>query len=234
MSPASTASPPSPVLTVAAPLRVEALALASRLPRGVVVRTGYGPGRSLRSVSRGRTGGSPVLVVAGLAAGLAPGLATGDVVVADQVRHVPDDESAGPDIRCPGAPLLADLLREQGLTVRVGPVATAAGLVRGPRYRRLAATGAVAVDMESAVLVAGARAVTPERLVAVVRVVVDTADRQLLSVRTPVRALLALATLARSGPALAAWALAQSEAPAPPRQLVPASVPSPSLREVPV
>ena len=87
----------------------------------------------------------------GVAGGLIDGLAPGD---AGGGR--PGPRSSGAD-RCPapldGAPLVAAALRRRGLTVRVGPIVSTPHLVKGPERRAsLAATGALAVDMETAAL----------------------------------------------------------------------------------
>jgi len=54
----------------------------------------------------------------------------------------------------PSAPLLAGALRRLGLTVHVGPIVCTPRLVSGAGRAALAATGALAVDMESAAVAA--------------------------------------------------------------------------------
>ncbi len=80
-------------------------------------------------------------------------------------------------------------------------------LVRGPERERLAATGALVADMESAVLARAADG----RPLAVVRAVSDTPDRPLVSPGALGGGLAALRSLRAAGPALARWAAAVGE-----------------------
>jgi 4-hydroxy-3-methylbut-2-enyl diphosphate reductase len=154
-----------------------------------------GPGRSLRAARD--LAGAPVLV-AGVGGGLAPQVRPGDVVVADEVRGGP----AGP-VAVPSAPLLAAALRRAGLTVHIGPVVSETRVTYGAARARLAATGALAVDTETAWLAPGDGAPF-----AAVRSIVDTADSPLWSLGTPVRGVAALGALRRAAPALSAWVAA--------------------------
>ena len=169
------------------PLLVERAALrGARVP---VRRTGMGRRRA-GAAAASLQPGTPVLV-AGLARGEAPGMRAGDVVVATEVRG-PGREP----LPVPSAPLLAAALRRLGLTVHVGPIRSAPGLVGGP------ATGeAIAVDMESAWL-------SVQGPFAVVRVVVDSAEHPLPRAGTPARGLRALRALRACTPALEEWAAA--------------------------
>jgi 4-hydroxy-3-methylbut-2-enyl diphosphate reductase len=139
--------------------------------------------------------------VAGVAGALVAGLHPGDLVVADRVLR-PD----GTVVRLlPSAPILAGVLRRRGLPVSVGPVVSTDRLVRGaPARAALAATGALAVDLESADLVDAAWAGP----VAVVRAMVDTPGRELVSPATLTGGLAALRSLRAAGPALEDWARA--------------------------
>ncbi|RKS67991.1 4-hydroxy-3-methylbut-2-enyl diphosphate reductase [Motilibacter peucedani] len=180
-------------VTVCTPLAVEQAALCGVLPGLRVVRTGMGPARSARA---GSTLQGPA-VVAGVGGALVAGLEPGDLVVATEVR------GDGDAVLIPSAPLLAAALRRTGLRVHLGPVASTAAIVDGTAERRaLATSGAVLVDMESAGLVTG------EGPYAVVRAVVDTPDRPLVSPGTPARGLRALASLRAAAPALEQWAAA--------------------------
>lgn len=175
---------------IAAPLRVEWAAL--RGARTPVVRTGRGRRQSLRSAHRL---GDAAVLVAGVAGGLAPGVNVGDLVVASEVRD-PD----GIVRPCPTAALLVGRLRGLGLTVHCGPVISWPRLVHGAQRQRLAATGALAVDMESAWLASG-----PGPF-AVVRAISDTAAAPLISPAVMTRGLTALRSLRRTVPGLDAWA----------------------------
>src|SRR3954452_8084012 len=93
---------------------------------------------------RALAGDGPVAVL-GVAGGVAPQVQVGDVVVASEVR------GDGVTVTCAAAPLLAGALRRAGLTVHVGPLATQPRLARGKDLAELAMTGALAVDMETAV-----------------------------------------------------------------------------------
>jgi 4-hydroxy-3-methylbut-2-en-1-yl diphosphate reductase len=177
---------------VCAPLRTEWAAL--RLGGLPARRTGMGPRRS--AARAGALAGGPVLV-AGVGGGLAPQVRPGDVVVADEVRGHPD----GP-VSVPSAPLLASALRRAGLTVHIGPILSQPRVTYGARRERLAATGALAVDTETAWLA------PPDQPFAAVRSIVDTADSPLWSIGTAARGVGALTALRRAAPALADWAAA--------------------------
>jgi len=207
--------------TVCAPLRVEARALRRGLAdaarateptaatdapgaepadpdRVRVVRTGYGPVRAAAAAVRIARAGPSALAVGGVGGGLTSDLRVGDVVVASEVTY------GGATVRCPAAPLLAGELRRAGLRVSVGPVATVDRLVRGAQPAGLAASGAIAVDMESAPLLAAAAG----RPVVVVRAISDTPDRPLASPDIVTGGLAALRSLRQAAPALARWAAA--------------------------
>lgn len=191
-----------PRLVVAAPLRVEALAAgrAGLPPDTVIVRTGMGPERASRANQAVREAKPDAVAVMGLAGGLDPDVRPGDVIVATEVR-TGDGTVTG---RCPSAPLLAGELRRAGLTVHVGPVVSVPRLAVGTARAELAATGAIAVDMESAYLSPGASG----KPFAVVRVIVDTAEEPLGRLDLFRRGLTGLRTLRRLGEPLGAWAAA--------------------------
>lgn len=185
-----------PDLLVCAPLRLEAWALSRHAGDHRVVRTGAGWARSARSAATLAAREFTALVVAGLAGGVDPRVRSGDVVVATEIR------GPGSTVAVTGAAVLVEELRRGGLTVHAGPITTSRHLVHGAEREVLANTGALAVDMESAVVAPAAGA----RPVAAVRVVVDTADRPLLAPGTPVRALAGLARLRRLPEPLVRWA----------------------------
>ena len=84
-------------------------------------------------------------MITGLAGGLRPEVRPGDLVVASEVRR-PGAETA----ILPGSQLLAGELRRAGLSVHIGPMVSVDHLVHGDERSLLAASGALAVDMESA------------------------------------------------------------------------------------
>ena len=141
-----------------------------------LLRTGMGPraaGRAVAGALDGDRGPVPAAVLAtGFCAGLAPGMRPADVVV--------DDRSDGADAL---AGALADRIRRAGhrTTVHTGRIAGSDHVVRGAERSALAATGAVAVDMESAAVRRAALDAGP-RPVAAVRVVVDTPEYELVRV----------------------------------------------------
>ncbi len=219
-------------LLVCAPLRLEARALRRGLrsagqetgqptgqetsqPRGQgtgqptgagpgavrVVVTGYGPRRASARETMLRDQPFAAMAIAGVGGGLAADLRPGDLVVASEVT---DGHTVIP---CPSAALLGGELRRAGLRVRVGRVVTVDHLVRGAERERLAATGALVADMESAVLARAAGG----RPLAVVRAVSDTPDRPLVSPGVLGGGLAALRSLRAAGPALARWAAAVAE-----------------------
>ena len=179
--------------TVCTPLRAEWLTLRDRL-QAPVVRTGRASGDTYQD---------PVLV-AGVAGALSDDVAPGDLVVASEIR------SGDRVIPSHAAALVAGELRRslgsQGPTVHVGPLVTTDHVVESAQERRgLAATGAIAVDTESA-LIAG-----HEGRGVVVRAVVDTTEQPLLRPGMPLRGIKALASLRRAAPAIDAWAAATGE-----------------------
>jgi 4-hydroxy-3-methylbut-2-enyl diphosphate reductase len=142
-----------------------------------------------------------VVVVAGVAGGLDPSLRAGDVIVASEVR----DAHGRITLRA-AAPIVAEL-RRLGLRVRSGPMLSCDQIVKGVADReRLAATGALAVDMESAALVRAVKRQRGDVPIAVVRVIVDTAHSPVARLATIPAGIRALATLHRIGPSLRPWA----------------------------
>jgi 4-hydroxy-3-methylbut-2-en-1-yl diphosphate reductase len=202
-------------LTVCAPLRVEARALRRGLrsaegPAGqvAVIRTGYGPVRAAVAAASIARAAPSLLAVGGVGGGLADDLQVGDIVVASQVSD------GTTTFECASAPLLAGELRRAGLRVRTGPIATVDHLLRRGEHAKVAATGAIAVDMESAPLLARA-AGTPA---VVIRAISDTPDHSVLSPRIVGGGIAALRSLRQAAPALARWAAAAG-----PRQVLLAS-----------
>ena len=133
--------------------------------------TGYGPARSRRQAAALAGEEFGALAVAGVGGGLTDDLVPGDLVVATEVR-----DARGTSVRCPAAPLLAGELRRAGLRAHAGPVVTVDRLAGGASRQRLAASGALVADLESAPLAAAAGG----RPLAVLRAVSDTPARPLL------------------------------------------------------
>ncbi|MFM9448666.1 1-hydroxy-2-methyl-2-butenyl 4-diphosphate reductase [Streptomyces acidiscabies] len=181
-------APPAPApLLIACALGIEHVALRLGDRSGAagpvtVLRTGMGPRAAERSV--GRVLGDPVLegaavLATGFCAGLAPGMHPGDLVVAEETR---DPRGSVP---CVDTELLVKELARTlpGCTVHTGPLVGSDHVVRGPERSALRATGAIAVDMESAAtLLSAVRAGT--RPVAAVRVVVDAPEHELVRIGT--------------------------------------------------
>ncbi|MDJ0852093.1 MAG: 1-hydroxy-2-methyl-2-butenyl 4-diphosphate reductase [Myxococcota bacterium] len=205
---------PSP-LVVAAPLGVEARALRRGGLRAV--RTGVGPRRSRQAARRLADDPAAALAVAGLCGALEPGLVPGEVVVASELRA-----EGLASVALDPEPVRA-ALAERGISARVGALRCTDHVVRGAARARLAEDGAVAVDMESAWLAAGAAG----RPLAVLRVVLDGPEHELFRPELPRQVFRALRRLREVAPALARWAAEVASAP-------PAAQPSRSLgtREV--
>jgi 4-hydroxy-3-methylbut-2-enyl diphosphate reductase len=158
---------------VLAPLRIEVRALAPGLGDGAILqRTGMGPRRASAAAAAAARTNADAVAVAGFCGALDPALRPGDLVVATELR-APNATT----IECPTAGLVAGALRRRGLNVHEGPLAGTSRLVRGAARAELRATGAIAVDMESAWLAAAAAG----RPLAVVRAVLDTPSRELLN-----------------------------------------------------
>jgi 4-hydroxy-3-methylbut-2-enyl diphosphate reductase len=186
-------------LLVFVPLAVEAAAVRGALDGARMIRTGVGPRRAVLSAGTNGDILAKAVAVAGLCGAVDPDLRPGDVVVATEVR-APD----GRIFPCSSGPL-AGAVRRIGLTPHLGPIVCRPRLVAGVERHALAATGAIAVDMESAWLAPAARG----RPFAVMRVVSDGAGQDLAwTPATATRGLMALRTLRRAAPALASWSSA--------------------------
>ncbi|MEU5365420.1 1-hydroxy-2-methyl-2-butenyl 4-diphosphate reductase [Streptomyces sp. NPDC005925] len=168
-----------------------------------VLRTGMGPAAAERSV--GRALADPLLDAAavlatGFCAGLAPGMHPGDLVVAEETR---DPCGTTP---CVGTDLLvAELGRTlPGRTVHTGTLTGSDHVVRGAERAALHATGAIAVDMESAATLRSAVR-TGARPVAAVRVVVDAPEHELVRIGTVRGGISAFRVLRSVLPAFFEW-----------------------------
>ncbi|MET9220387.1 1-hydroxy-2-methyl-2-butenyl 4-diphosphate reductase [Streptomyces sp. NPDC088197] len=186
-----------PPLLVVCALRIEKVALRRGAARNAaervtVLRTGMGPTAADRVVREAlhqpELRGSAVLTT-GFCAGLAPGMRPGDVVVAEDGHE---------------SEALAAALKAAGHTVHTGPLAESDHVVRGAERTALAATGAIAVDMESAAMRRAALA-EGARHIAAARVVVDTPEFELVRVGTLRTGIIAFRVLRDLVPAFLDW-----------------------------
>jgi 4-hydroxy-3-methylbut-2-enyl diphosphate reductase len=184
------------LIVVAAPLGIEARALRRGAPGLRVMRTGMGPARARRAAERLRADPAAALAVAGLCGALASDLEPGDVVVASSVA-----EEGRPPMPL-DAESVRDALRAAGLLPRVGGVVCVDHLAHGAERQRLARSGALVVDMESAWLAPAAGA----RPLAIVRVVVDGPRHELWRPAALRQLLRGLRRLREIAPALERWA----------------------------
>ncbi|EMF27696.1 5'-methylthioadenosine/S-adenosylhomocysteine nucleosidase family protein [Streptomyces pseudogriseolus] len=198
---------PAPLL-IACALGIEQFALrrgGRTTPGGpvTVLRTGMGPAAAERSVTRVLADpalhGAAVLAT-GFCAGLASGMHPGDLVVAEETR---DPRGSVP---CVGTELLVKELvcTVPGRTVHTGPLTGSDHVVRGHERSDLLATGAIAVDMESAATLLSAVR-TAERPVAAVRVVVDAPEHELVRIGTVRGGISAFRVLRSVLPAFYEW-----------------------------
>ncbi|MEU0229148.1 1-hydroxy-2-methyl-2-butenyl 4-diphosphate reductase [Streptomyces sp. NPDC006284] len=199
---------PSPLL-IACALGIEHLALRTGDRGGAdgpvtVLRTGMGPRAAERSVTRvlaeDRALGGAAVLATGFCAGLAPGMHPGDLVVAEETR---DPRST---VACVGTDRLVKELRRAlpRRTVHTGPLTGSDHVVRGPERADLLATGAIAVDMESAATLLSAVRAGP-RPVAAVRVVVDAPEHELVRIGTVRGGISAFRVLRSVLPAFFEW-----------------------------
>ncbi|MFF8378553.1 1-hydroxy-2-methyl-2-butenyl 4-diphosphate reductase [Streptomyces sp. NPDC015661] len=204
-----------PPLLIACALGIEKFALRGGDRGGApgpvtVLRTGMGPDRARRAVSRA-LGEEPwreaAVIASGFCAGLAPGMHPGDLIVADETR-APDGTTL-----CTGTELLVKALAKAvpGHAVHTGPLIGSDHVVRGPERAALRAGGAIAVDMESAATLRTARAAGAlgdglgARPVAAVRVVVDAPEHELVRIGTVRGGISAFRVLRAVLPAFFEW-----------------------------
>ncbi|NUS11247.1 MAG: 1-hydroxy-2-methyl-2-butenyl 4-diphosphate reductase [Streptomyces sp.] len=189
--------PPPPLLVVCA-LRIERFALRRGAARAAaahpvtVLRTGMGPTAAeaaVRTALQDPALRDAAVLTTGFCAGLAPGMRPGDVVVSDEGHE---------------SEALAAALKAAGHTVHTGPLAESDHVVRGAERTALAATGAIAVDMESAAMRRAALAQGVRRIAAA-RVVVDTPEYELVRVGTLRTGIIAFRVLRDLVPAFLDW-----------------------------
>ncbi|MBM7442474.1 1-hydroxy-2-methyl-2-butenyl 4-diphosphate reductase [Streptomyces sp. HB132] len=202
--------PPATPLLIACALGIERFALRTGRTGGAtgpgpvsIIRSGMGPRAAENAVrtALGRHGaGGTAVIASGFCAGLEPGMHPGDLVVAEETRD------AGGTTACTGTGLLVDALVRAvpGRTVHTGPLAGSGHVVRGPARAGLRATGAIAVDMESAATLRTAVR-TGARPVAAVRVVVDAPEHELVRIGTVRGGISAFRVLRAVLPAFHEW-----------------------------
>jgi 4-hydroxy-3-methylbut-2-enyl diphosphate reductase len=188
-------------VVIAAPLRVEA-ALISSAARGARVRkTGMGPTRA-----KGAAGGlaretAAGLLVLGFCGGLDDRSVPGEVIVAEEVYAASDEGHPEQRLACAPSAELLMILTGRGMKVRQGKIVCVSKLALGERRTELHAGGAIAVDMESVWLAAGAG----ERPVGVVRVVLDSPSHELMRPQALAGAIRAARALRKVAGALHEW-----------------------------
>lgn len=209
--------PAATPLLIACALGIEQVALRSGLQSGLtgragrtaeagpvtVLRTGMGPKNAERATARALgtdRNRDAVVMASGFCAGLVPGMEPGDLIVAEETR--------GPhgSTPCTGTGLLVEALTRAlpGRTVHTGPLTGSDHVVRGPERDGLRATGAVAVDMESAATLLSALS-AGSRPVAAVRVVVDAPEHELVRIGTVRGGISAFRVLRAVIPAFLEW-----------------------------
>ncbi len=186
-------------LLILAPLLLEANAVRRGLtqPASRVQRAGMGAARAAKTAQEARTESFGALVIMGTAAGLADDLNPGDLVVATEVTD------GTTTVRLPGAVLLAGELRRAGLRARAGKLVTVGHLVKPSERAGLAASGAIAADMETLTLLEAAAG----RPVAVIRAVSDAG----IGPGMVSGGLAALKSLRAAAPVAERWAAACAE-----------------------
>ncbi|MGO9490189.1 MAG: hypothetical protein ACLQBB_14335 [Solirubrobacteraceae bacterium] len=188
-------------LLLAAPLRVEAVLISSAARNALVQKTGMGPERARAAAKELGAHAARAMLVLGFCGGLDETSVPGEVIVADHVYAAPDEGHAEQPIRCELSQQLVGRLTGLGMKVRVGPLVCVSRLALGERRSELHAGGAIAVDMESVWLAAGAA----ERPFGVVRVVLDSPSHELLRPQAIGGALRAALALRRVAGALHDW-----------------------------
>jgi 4-hydroxy-3-methylbut-2-en-1-yl diphosphate reductase len=161
---------------VAAPMRVEAVLISSAARGALVHKTGMGPARARAAAPllEGRQAAS--MLVLGFCGGLDESSVPGEVIVAEEVYPAPDEGHLEQPIRCELAQPLIARLTGLGMKIRAGRLVCVSKLALGERRAELHAGGAIAVDMESVWLAAGAAG----RPFGVVRVVLDSPSHELM------------------------------------------------------
>jgi len=186
---------------IAAPMRIEAALISSATKHAIVRKTGMGPGRAKAAADELAGAPASAMLVLGFCGGLDATSVPGEVIVAEEVYAAGDEGHAEERIRCDLSGQLVPRLTGLGLKVRTGNVVCVSRLALGERRAQLHADGAIAVDMESVWLAAGAGG----RPFGVVRVVLDSPEHELLRLSAAAGALRAALALRRVAGALHEW-----------------------------
>jgi len=179
-------------LSVLTPLRIESFAFGGA---DVVIGAGANRARRAGVELAAKLDEQTAVALVGVAGGLAPELVPGDLVIASELRNTESTTSRN----LPAAALLAAEFRRAHLPVHTGPLVTSPRYVSSGERLGLAASGALAVDMESAWVMD----YLPKNPLVVVRSISDTSTRG--PMRGGIRALGSLSTV--RGP-LQRWARA--------------------------
>jgi 4-hydroxy-3-methylbut-2-en-1-yl diphosphate reductase len=188
-------------LLIAAPLGVEAALVGSTARSASVQKTGMGPERAKQAAPRLASTPAGALLVLGFCGGLDEESVPGEVIVAEHVRAATDEGHDPERVPCADAASLHAALEGRGMRVRSGEIVCVSKLALGPRRGELLAGGALAVDMESVWLAAGAAG----RPFGVVRVVLDSPSHELMRPRAAAGAVRAARALRRVAATLAGW-----------------------------
>jgi 4-hydroxy-3-methylbut-2-enyl diphosphate reductase len=188
-------------LLVAAPMRVEAALIASAARGALVRKTGMGPQRARLAADALGVEAARAMLVLGFCGGLDESSVPGEVIVAEEVYAATDENHPEEPIVCDLAAPLLGRLTGLGMKVRTGRVVCVSRLAIGERRAELHADGAIAVDMESVWLAAGARG----RPFGVVRVVLDSPSHELMRPQAVGGALRAALALRKVAAALHEW-----------------------------
>lgn len=188
-------------LVMAAPLRIEQALIASAARGARVLKTGMGPAKAKAAapalLGAGEATAGALLVV-GFCGGLDAESVPGEVIIPTRIYAAVDEGHDEQRTDCGLAAELVSHLAGRGLKLRCGELVSVSRIAVGERRDALAATGAIAVDMESVWLAAGARG----RPFGVVRVVLDSPSHELMRVQAVAGALRAARALRRVASAL--------------------------------
>lgn len=152
----------------------------------IAITTGVGP-RHAGEIAQRAFKALPhasLVITAGVAGALSPGLAVGDVVVADRLI-IGNADGIGParviSLASERVEELGAILLEAGLAVSTGGLLTTSRVLATGADKRQAreASGAIAVDMESATI--AAEAASEGLPLVCVRTVMDAADEEVLA-----------------------------------------------------